>query len=188
MAMPEEMKLRQDLETAKANELSFDFEKFDKELQTGDILFMFIRSHLYLEHVLITMILEACKNPEEMTMRNVNFPTKVDLAIGLCLIEARWRKPLLRFNTMRNRVAHRLTFEFTEQEKRELIGMLPGHLLDEATKEVGLKPDETGKLEWFRICRVIVVWLDVVRQRHQEARVKERYSIDYLRLVVGERN
>lgn len=185
--MPEEMRRRQDEEIAKANELSFDFEKFDKELHTGDILFMFIRSHLYLEHVLISMILEACKNPEEMTMRNVNFPTKVALAIGLGLIEARWRKPLLLVNTMRNRVAHRLTFEFTDQEKKELIALLPEHLLDEAMKEVGLQSGEAGKLEWFRICRVIVVWLDIVRQRHQEARVRERYSVEYLRQVLGKR-
>lgn len=136
--MPDEMQRRQDEEVAKTNELSFDFENFDAELQTGDMLFMFIRSHLYLEHVLITMILEACKAPEEMTMRNVNFPTKVELVIGLGLLEPRWRQPLLRVNAMRNRVAHRLSFEFADQEKSELISMLPDHLLDEAAKEVGL--------------------------------------------------
>ncbi|UPJ48687.1 hypothetical protein IVB30_37635 [Bradyrhizobium sp. 200] len=185
MPMPEEMTKQEEVEVAEANKLSFDFDVFDKELRTGDMLFMLIRAHLYLEHVLISMILEACKNPEEVSMRNINFPTKVELCIGLGLLRASWREPLLRINRMRNRVAHRLSFEFTEGEKEELIGLLPDqHLLDEAAKEAGLKPEDRVQLEWWRILRVVVVWLDIVRQRHQEGRVREKFAQLNLRRVL----
>jgi hypothetical protein len=188
MPMPDDLTLQQDQEIESAKKLSFDFEIFDKGMQTGDMLFMFIRAHLYLEHVLISMILEACKSPEEMSMRNINFPTKVELCIGLGLIRATWRKPLMRINTMRNRVAHRLSFEFTEQEKQELIGRLPDqHLLDEAAKEAKLEPGDRSKLEWWRILRVVVVWMDIVRQHHQEERIKQKFAALNLRRVLDER-
>src|SRR5260370_40927205 len=98
MALPNDLQQQQDKEIAEAERLSFDFDTFEKDIQTGDVLFMVIRSHLYLEHVLIGLILEACKKPEEMTMRNVNFPTKVDLCIGLGLLDPLWREQLRRIN------------------------------------------------------------------------------------------
>jgi hypothetical protein len=119
-----------------------------------------------------------------MTMRSVNFPTKVDLCIGLGVLEPLWREPLRRINSMRNRVAHRLTFEFTAVEKSELYQLMPKNLREHALTDAGLKPDEEDKLEWWRILRIIVVWLDVMRQRQQVGRVREKISALRLRRVL----
>jgi hypothetical protein len=46
MPLPEDLQKQQDKEIEEAERLSFDFDTFEKDIQTGDMLFMVIRSHL----------------------------------------------------------------------------------------------------------------------------------------------
>jgi len=81
-----------------------------------DPLHVIIRGHLRVESLLIRLIEEDLKVPEALDVTSLNFPTKVDLAIALKLIPPHWDRILRRLNQIRNRFAHKIESDVTQQD------------------------------------------------------------------------
>lgn len=96
-----------------------------------DPLQVIIRGHLKVESELITLIEADLQRPEALDLNDLNFPVKVDLAIAMNLIPKHYRPIMRRLNLLRNRFAHNLDSEVTQQD----IDVMWGHL-DEHSREV----------------------------------------------------
>jgi hypothetical protein len=179
MAMPDDLKQAMEKEIAKAEEFSFDFKKFEEAMKASDMLSMVIRGHLYLEHALIQMLVDAMQKPNENLVRRMNFPTKLDMCIALGLLTEEWRAPVSRVNEMRNRVAHRLDIQFTKVEKDELFNLFPPSVRHMTLEDVGAK--DKAQLEWGNVLRVLPIAMDIFRQQQEIGRVKQKYGAEYLR-------
>jgi hypothetical protein len=184
MALPEDLQEQLSRDIEAALKFSFDEKALAEELKQGDMVTMVIRGHLHLEHVLIQTLLDVFLVPAAIELRRINFPAKIDLCIALGLIPGFWRNAVIRMNDMRNRVAHRLKFEFSEQEKAELVGMIPEFLRSIMLDDAHIAENELEKLDWWRIFYVATLWLDIARQKAKEVRINERYGALYLRRVL----
>lgn len=178
MAMPADLQDAMQNEIAAADEFSFDFQAFEDAMKGADMLSMVIRGHLYLEHALIQMLVEAMVAPNEALVRRMNFPTKLDMCIALGLLHSDWREPVARVNEMRNRVAHRLNMQFSNAEKDALFGMFPPLVQKMTMDEVSVK--DKSQLTWGNILRVFPVAMDIYRQQRLIDRIKQKYATLYL--------
>jgi hypothetical protein len=181
MSLPPDLEEKRNQEAKEAETFSFDEKALAEEIKQGDMVTMVIRGHLHLEHVLIQTLLDAFVVPDAVQLRRINFPAKVDLCIALGLIPEFWRDAVLKMNEMRNRVAHRLKFEFAESEKVELVKMVPKFLREILLDDAKVAPNELEKLAWWRIFYIATLWLDIARQKAKVARIDEKYGALYLR-------
>jgi hypothetical protein len=182
MPMPVELEQAMKQEIAHAEEFSFDFKKFEEAMKGADMLSMVIRGHLYLEHALIQMLVEAMTKPNETLVRRMNFPTKLDLCIALDLLNEEWKVSVNKVNEMRNRVAHRLDTQFSDAEKDELFNSFPASVQQMTLDEVGAT--DKSQLRWGNVLRVLPIAMDIYRQQKMVVRVQEKYSLEHLRRVL----
>ncbi len=117
-------------ETDKASEPSFTKEQMVAHLDTPDALNMLIRAHLYFEHILIQAITEALPAPYEIDLRRLSFPSKLDLTLAMGLVPPGYRRVGTVLNEIRNKFAHRLTFEFGEEHRLLVWSALPDEIRD----------------------------------------------------------
>lgn len=82
--------------------------RFLDHLDATDDLAALLRGHLYVEHGIITSIEERLPHREHFNVQNLRFPDKVGLAIALGILRPQDRQVLLKFNSLRNKTAHRL--------------------------------------------------------------------------------
>ncbi|WP_425989903.1 hypothetical protein [Afipia sp. DC4300-2b1] len=182
--MSSELEAEQKRQIEKCEQFCFDYTKFDKDMRSGDIITTVLKAHLYLEHVLIQTLLDACPNPEAIELRRMNFPAKLDLCIALGLLPDLWSKPVRTINDMRNTVAHRLEFQFSDSERLKLYNLLPEFLREECLVNAGKKRGAEKALEWWQIFVVIVVWLEIARQKVAAGRVRQEFAGRSLREVL----
>ena len=182
MVLPQDLQEKMDREVAAAATNSFDGPKFELDLRSGDSITMLIRAHLYLEHVLIQTLLDAFEHPNEMQLRNINFPAKLNLGIAMGIIGQEWRQPVTLVNQIRNKVAHRLDYQFTEVEKLEIFESLPDWAKKIVTSDA--KTEDVNAMEWWHLLASVVAILDLLRQRVAVNRVKERIGHEHLRRVL----
>lgn len=184
MGMSAELEEEQKRQIETCEQFSFDYTKFDKDMRSGDIITIVLKAHLYLEHVLIQTLSDAFSNPEAIELRRMNFPAKLELCIALGLLPELWSKPVRTINEMRNTVAHRLEFQFDDSERLKLFNLLPDFLQEECLVNAGRKRGEETGLEWWQIFVVIVVWLEIARQKVAVSRVRHEFSSRWLREVI----
>lgn len=184
MGMPADLEEEQARAIERASVFCFDHKKFDADMRSGDLLVVVLKAHLYLEHVLIQTLNDAFLNPEAARVRRMNFPSRLELCIALGLVPELWEKPVKQINEMRNKVAHRLEFEFSDSEKLALFRAMPDFLQKETLEVAQLAVGEEQKLEWWNLFLVIVTWLEIARQKTQENRVLSEFSSRHLRRVL----
>jgi hypothetical protein len=186
MDLPEILKGDYDREIEAAKVFSFDVPRFHKEVGTGDMLALVIRGHIYLEHVLIQTVSEEMARPDEVEMRRLSFPAKLDLGIAMGLIDPDWRPALNRVNEMRNKMAHRLEYTFDDKEKMELWRMVPKYAQDVCFDEG--KPwteDDAQALPWVKIISAIAIMLETSRQSIKQQRIGRKYAMLNARHVLN---
>src|SRR3954454_9948496 len=82
---------------------------------------MLLRGHLFVEQQLTEVLREALPNPDALDFTRLNFPTLVSLgsSLGLPNLAAEDVPALLKLNTLRNRLAHRLDWNLDAEAERE---------------------------------------------------------------------
>lgn len=106
------------------------------------ILSIFVRGHLVLEAVLNNLI-QIKEHISEVKINRLTCAKKIDRALALDLISPEMHNFLMEVNKLRNKFAHRLGYDLTEEDVHELIrlaGKAPEidftddmHLLDRET-------------------------------------------------------
>jgi hypothetical protein len=149
---------------------------------------------LYVEHVLIEFISHAVENPEAIEFSKLSFPSKVELAIALNLIEKELMSPLKILNSLRNKVAHNLRYKFTDEDKRQLYYSLPVVYQELAAtkegdfaKEIPREEREflpIDKVTINRIFEILIITLDYRRDSFAQSLAERKKAFDKLATAV----
>jgi hypothetical protein len=155
---------------------SFDEDLVRKQIpstDSADVDQTIIRAHLWTEHFLIRLIEAGVARPASLDMDRMSFGTKVQIACAVGLLPDNLAKSLMILNALRNKVAHKLDYKFSDADKRDVFYSLPTEL------QSMILGDKTFDATSFPvILRCTVYLLDSIRHSRQEhARIaKERLA------------
>jgi hypothetical protein len=93
-------------------------------INSTDHLAMVIRAHQCIEVALDVLISESLPFRHDKLVRGIPFLLKLDLAIGLLILELEERPALMVINKIRNKCAHELTDGISKQEVDDLFNAL----------------------------------------------------------------
>ena len=106
------------------NRVQSNVEIFTEKLFSPDPLTTVVRAHLYIESALVTLI-QTYMEADVLETNKLSFPSKVQLCIGLGLIEVEEQQVLMRLNRIRNRFVHNLDAQLGRKDARNLLKDLP---------------------------------------------------------------
>jgi hypothetical protein len=112
--------------------------RFLTEMKSGDPVGVLIRGHLYLEAMLIQLI--ETRIPKARTL-DLNFPTKVNLAVAMSLMRDSDRPALIAINKLRNRLAHEIDINVTSTDEKNLQKIMPKALRDVISRGLSREPN-----------------------------------------------
>ncbi len=105
---------------AKVFQFPFNVPEWTEHLNAKDPVALVIRAHLYIEALLIRLIEAALVRKDALNVTELQFPRKVKLAVALGKIEPKDHTADLAFNKLRNKFAHNLGTQLTEQDELDL--------------------------------------------------------------------
>jgi hypothetical protein len=139
-----------------------------------DELTLIIKAHLYIERILVQIIEDELKIPDELRANDLRFPTKVGLATAMGLIPQEMRAALFHMNFMRNKIAHDLRYRIDQAETSRLFEFFPENfrrMACERAQKMGHHYTE-HTMPFHEVLKIILMYLDWVRHRHDERRKK----------------
>lgn len=80
-----------------------------------------VKGHLWAERALNEAISIAADRPEQLRVDRLSFATKVDLAAAFGAIDLEFAELLRKLNSVRNKAAHSLDYDLTDEEVDELV-------------------------------------------------------------------
>ena len=115
-----------DLRKLKFNEYSkIHIQKRKEFIQAttrDDTLAIVLKAHLYIEAELEELLRLGTKNYKELDLKY--FKEKLNLCYGIGLIDRDLYTVLKKFNTIRNKYGHRVDFEITETDFKEMYDLM----------------------------------------------------------------
>jgi hypothetical protein len=99
--------------------------KFSDYINTENDVYKIIKCHLLVESQLIQLYEYALKYPNELGKSN--FSTKLGLCAAIGLVRKDEVLPFKRFNILRNKIAHEIDKEITEENIKYIIEAYPPH-------------------------------------------------------------
>lgn len=171
-----------DAELRKRTEIhSFDDERFKARISTGDRWQQLLQAHLYFDHVITQLLVEALAKPDAIDASRMSFIQKVQLIEALGLLRADLAPAIVFMNGLRNKIAHDLNFEISDKDERDLANCTPKWLRDIMEADVERTP---GPLRFHELLRIVLLHMEVARQNFAFRRLSERKSIVRLRTVL----
>ncbi|MCK1478607.1 hypothetical protein IVB27_28630 [Bradyrhizobium sp. 197] len=164
---------------------SFDRPKFEGRISTGERWQQLLQAHLYYDHVVTQILLDALPNPEAVNLRRMGFAQKLQLISAMALLPEELIAPIESINGLRNKIAHALDFEIQDSALTDLANCTPKKLRGIAETEDG-RP--AGPLLFHELLRIVLLQCEVYRQRSQLNRAEERKSMLRLRAVLDRAN
>lgn len=150
----------------------FDLDECKSRLTRGDQWHQLIQAHLYIDHIISTMLTDALVDPSAIGASRMAFAQKLNLIRAMGLIDADVAATIGKINNLRNKVAHDLSFSITEESERDLINIAPQRLKDVAT--VHLDRDKGSPARFDDILYATVWMSEVTRHVHAYMRLLEK--------------
>ncbi|ERP95724.1 hypothetical protein Q669_29590 [Labrenzia sp. C1B10] len=160
---------------------SFDHDGFVVRLKEGGRWQQLMVTHVYLEHVIDELLREAIAFPDEISFSRMPFSQRVSLSRALDLLPSDLVAAIRRVSKMRNEVAHNLIFEIEDDAVKDLENCTPVELR-KAIKEDS-KIDYDGN-KFLELLNGILIYTEILRQRHNAVRILDRKSKIRLRTVL----
>lgn len=104
------------------DEMIVGFKKYMDDTESDDFLVIVLKGHLYVEHELTELIKMFLENEEYFKIHT--FKSKLDLARALGVIKNDWYPSLNKLNNLRNKYAHNLFYELTEEDYDDFRSVL----------------------------------------------------------------
>ncbi len=96
--------------------------EFIQATTRDDTLAIVLKAHLYIEAELEELLRLGTKNYKELDLKY--FKEKLNLCYGIGLIDRDLYTVLKKFNTIRNKYGHRVDFEITETDFKEMYDLM----------------------------------------------------------------
>jgi hypothetical protein len=155
----------------KVSGLCFDYEQFTGRVFKGDRWQQLLQAHLYFDHVITRMLEEALPNPDAMKLRRTTFSQKVQLLCAMDLLPSSLIPPVEYINGLRNKIAHRLDFEISDDAVSNLINCTPKRLRQVALEQ---RDPADGPLWFHEVLHIVLIQLETLRQDHANQRLLRR--------------
>jgi hypothetical protein len=120
------------------------------------------------------MLAEALPNPEAMKLRRITFSQKVQLISAMNLVPSSLIPPVDYINGLRNRIAHELNFEISDDAVNNLINCTPKRLRQVALEQ---RNGADGPLSLHEVLHVVLIQLETFRQDHVNQRLLRRKHV-----------
>lgn len=98
-----------------------EFARFFRYLESDDPLTLILRGLLYVENEMIANLHLALPKSDQMDIGELGFPLKVDLLAALGIIAPEEKPAYLALYNLRNRMAHNVFGEITEEDEAHLM-------------------------------------------------------------------
>lgn len=182
---PEELELLATPDEALANKVSglcFDYEEFTGRVFKGDRWQQVLQAHLYFDHVISRMLEEALPNPYAIKLRRISFSQKVQLISAMNLLPSPLIPAVEFINGLRNRIAHELNFEISDDAVSNLVNCTPKRL-----RQVALEHRDRGDgpLSLHEILHIVLIQIETFRQDHANRRLLTRKQMLNARVVLA---
>jgi len=160
---------------------SFDDERFKARISTGDRWQQLLQAHLYFDHVVTQLLVDALANPDAINASRMSFLQKLQLIEALGLLPADLASTVEFINGLRNKIAHDLKFEVSEKDEHDLANCTPKRLRDIMMTD---NDRVSGPLRFDELLRIVLLQIDVIRQTHAFSRLSGRKATIRLRTVL----
>jgi hypothetical protein len=159
----------------------FHLGDFTKRISSGDRWQQLIQAHLYFEHVVAQILTEALAKPEAISLSRMGFGQRLDLVVTMALLPDEVVTPIRKLSSLRNKIAHDLTFEVSDSDIRDLENCTPVHLREVIQMDAGRK---AGSLELHELLKLILFKAEITRQESAGRRELVRKAELRLRTVL----
>ena len=160
---------------------SFDRDRFEARISTGEHWQQLLQAHLYYDHVITQLLSDALDNPDAVSLNRMGFAQKCQFILALNLLPAPLVSTVEAINGLRNKIAHDLNFEISDKDVRDIESCTPKYLRDIAETEDDRKP---GPLRFNELLRVVLFQIEVLRQNNVLGRLTNLKSALHLRTVL----
>ena len=133
------MDLQEKLRAERAKESKETIKNFMNDTNSGEIIIIILKAHLYIERELTKLLTESII--DEKILKTTNFRQKLDLANSMGLVDG-FYGTLGKVNSIRNSYAHSIEYEFTQKDYEDLLSTLTKEDKEDFLKEYG---------EWKRL-------------------------------------
>lgn len=127
-----------------------NFKQIREDTREENTLQIVLRGHLYLENIIESMLKDTLEKPNEILGDRFMFMSKLNLAVAMGLISKEISNPLKYFNNkIRNRYAHNLKFELSDEIFDEWVSKFDAKTKDKYDKGLFLSKNsglDTDKL------------------------------------------
>lgn len=123
---------------------------FLDNIEKKDPLQIVVRGHLFLENELIHLLEATFPQKDCLDPSDLRFPMKVKLVGALGLLPKESISSYLKFNSLRNKFAHRLDMEITSEEIKKIINSLSKqqfYVFEKRNKDTNIEEDH---IEYLR--------------------------------------
>jgi hypothetical protein len=164
----------------------FDIEQMKRDLNSDDQMQLTVRAHLYVEHILMELLKISLPHHGRLTLDRVNFMLKMEICAATGALNPALIDPIKHLNTFRNRLAHNLHYELTEKDKQKIFDSF-----DKNSRLLILENGKKGQISTLeetplsQVYKVIVVLLEISRQRYLEWTNKKKAAFENAKRVLG---
>ena len=159
----------------------FDLERFKARILTGERWQQLLQAHLYYDHVLTQILLDALPDPDAIEVRRIGFVQKLNLVVAMALIPKELIPPVETINNLRNKLAHDLNFQIVDQSVLDLANCTPKFLRDAVVED---RETGDGPVTFHELLLVVLLQIEITRQKHAFGRLDTRKSEIRLRTVL----
>lgn len=142
-------------------------EKFNKDIDDQNIMYVLVKAHLYIEYELEEILRKYVKYSEHLNLSSMSFSQKENLVLALGIVPDSEKNSLHSINKIRNNFAHNLDYEFDE-------AILENNIIGQFSLSTKKKYEENlnfyykkygdglgGKLR----CAVSIIWGNLLEMR-----------------------
>lgn len=161
---------------------SFDADRFKSRiLSDGERWQHLLQAHLYFDHVITRMLEDALPNAGAVDLDRMAFSQKLRFIAAMKLLSSELVSTVTHINDLRNKIAHNLEFEITDQHELDLKNCTPKGLREIMETDKDHKP---GPLRFNELLYVVLLQIEVIRHSHALERLNMRKSTLRLRSVL----
>src|ERR1700733_374857 len=160
--------------------------RFKEHLMRPTVLEVVLRGHLWAESELIGVLEELLPFPQHIDLSRLGFPLKVALVAAHGRLPADDIPAYLKLNSLRNRIAHNLHSELTEEQVDELyhsFGARFNYLHNETNPNALL--NSSDEASWIGRLRAAIAYMcialssereKILEEQRQQRETIERYN------------
>lgn len=152
----------------RASVFSYKLHTARKKLRVQPIWVRFIAAHIYVDHILTTLIKDNMPNPGALvksTGRRKYLIDKLEICEAMDWVPKELASLIKRLNSLRNGFAHELNFEVPKADIATFLAIFPKHMKDLAKEALVQKRSGARDNELSIHLEVFLVTLDLQRQR-----------------------